>query len=148
MQGSPLGFTRLVWTDLKLHNFYLIVPYKIALTQTLLKAFSYHDDHDGVIIPSRLWSVPKWPNDEARKTFIGTYFTSLSVSVTRLGIISPLWHTVKRLWPFWKHPFCIWHNFVLNLANFTCYRANFHCYKWQNIEQTFRLIWSQCFLFG
>ena len=32
-------------------------------------------------------------------------------NVTRLGEFSPLRHTVKTLWPFWKHSCSIWHNF-------------------------------------
>ena len=43
--------------------------------------------------------------------------TYLPTSVTRFGEISPLWHNVKTLWPFWKCSFSIWPNFELNLAN-------------------------------
>ena len=38
-------------------------------------------------------------------------------SVTRFGDISPLWHDVKNLWPFWNSLFGIWQNFELTLTS-------------------------------
>ena len=55
-----------------------------------------------------------------RKIFFAKTITWKVSSVIRLGEISPLWHTVKELWPFWKHSFSIWHYLELILANFKC----------------------------
>ena len=69
------------------------------------------------------------------KTKRKTSKRGILASVTRIGKISQLWHTVETLWPFLKGASIIWHNFELNLANFICYCANFHCCKWQNIDK-------------
>ena len=47
--------------------------------------------------------------------------------VTRFGEVSPLYHNIKILWPFWKGSISICQSFELTLANFLCYRANSLC---------------------
>ena len=42
-------------------------------------------------------------------TWVTKQFWHSGISVTRLCEISPLWHTIRELWPFWKRSFSIWH---------------------------------------
>ena len=53
-------------------------------------------------------------------------------SVTRFGEFSPLYHSIKKLWPFWKGSISICQSFEPTLANFIRYP---HCWKWQNIKK-------------
>ena len=56
-------------------------------------------------------------------TFVGVIF-----SETKLGKYSPLWHTVKELWPFWKRSFSIWH-FWANFGKFCAQVGEFSLLK-------------------
>ena len=58
---------------------------------------------------------------------VSCYYVKVG-SVTRFGLISPLWL-------FWICSFCIWKNFERNSANFNCYWAKYLCPKWPNIKQ-------------
>ena len=64
--------------------------------------------------------------------------------VTRLGEISPLWHTVKIDWPFWKG-LSIWQNFEMLWANFTCMPLGKFLLLWLAKNYANNLvIWSHC----
>ena len=82
-------------------------------------------------------------------------FENVRISVTRFGEISPLCHTVKKLWPFWKGSFSIRPNFEIILANFICHWAMFHRCKWSKTKQIVELsghtgenvdFWMRCHL--
>ena len=105
-------------------------------------------------------------SNNGRKLFCVVSDRRLSFCVTRFGEISPLWHNVKKLWPFWKSSFCIWKDLELTLANFICFGAFFSFVNAQIlkkiIEQSGRtdlvplassrvelrcvrlIVWSQC----
>ena len=81
-------------------------------------------------------------SNNGRKLFCVVSDRRLSFCVTRFGEISPLWHNVKKLWPFWKSSFCIWKDLELTLANFICFGAIFQFCKCTNIKKNNRAIWS------
>ena len=57
----------------------------------------------------------KWFAEMTKIFFI---LLSDACSVTRYGEISPLWHDVTYLWPFWKGSVSIWQNVELANVNF------------------------------
>ena len=56
-------------------------------------------------------------------------------SVTRFGVISPLWENFTSLWQNFHSSFHIRQNTELTLANLWHYWANFHYCKWPNIQK-------------
>ena len=79
--------------------------------------------------------VQQWFKNCFQTCIPGFYFLDLYNFVTSLGEISPLWHDVKKLWPFWKGFFSIWRKFQITLVNFICYYANFQSCKRPKIKQ-------------
>ena len=69
------------------------------------------------------------------KSFGEMDFTLILGNVTRFGKISPLCHTDKKLWPFWKSSFSIWPNCELNLENFMCHWAKINRCKWSKTKK-------------
>ena len=53
-----------------------------------------------------IYYVSELNDDLFAATHVTHFYTE--VSVTRFGEISPLLHTVKNIWPFWKGSFNIW----------------------------------------